>query len=309
MSEPSGRVTVFGPSPMLTVTIEARGEGRDDVHCHPAGQGVWLSRMAGELGAWPVLCSLIGGETGTVLKPLLEELPGERRLVRSESSSGCYVTDRRSGERRVLAQSYVAPPSRHEADELVAATTAAALESDVLAICNPYPGDAMPLDVYGSLVTNARASGVRVIADLSSPRIEATAAADPELVKLNDWELAEYVLGPVDTPQRLRAAAEKLRKLGARNVLVTRAGDPALVLLGDEAWELIPPKLEAGSREGCGDTMMGAIAAALAWGRELPEAIVLGAGAGAVNFLRHGLGTGSRREVEELAREVELRRA
>ena len=110
-------------------------------------------------------------------------------------------------------------------------------------------------------------------------------------------------------PQRLRAAAEKLRALGARNVLVTRAGDPALALLGDEAWELIPPKLEAGSREGCGDTMMGAIAAALAWGRELPDAMVLGAGAGAVNFLHHGLGTGSRREVEELAREVELRRA
>ena len=309
MSEPSGRITVFGPSPMLSVTIETRGEGRDDVHCHPAGQGVWLSRMAGELGAWPVLCSLIGGETGTVLEPLLERLPGERRLVRSDSSSGCYVTDRRSGEREVLAQAYVEPPSRHEADELVAATTAAAMESDVLAICNPYPGDAMPLDVYGNLVANARGAGVRVIADLSSPRIEPTAAAEPELVKLNDWELAAYVVGPVDTPQRLRAAAEKLRDLGAHNVLVTRAGDPALALLGDEAWELIPPKLEAGSREGCGDTMMGAIAAALAWGSDLPEAMVLGAGAGAVNFLHHGLGTGSRREVEELAREVELRRA
>ncbi|MGE5858562.1 MAG: 1-phosphofructokinase family hexose kinase [Solirubrobacterales bacterium] len=309
MTDPSGRIAVFAPSPMLSVTIEARGEGRDDVHCHPAGQGVWLSRMAGELGAWPVLCSLIGGETGTVLEPLVERLPGERRLVRSHSSSGCYVTDRRSGEREVLAQAYVEPPSRHEADELVAATTAAAMESDVLAICNPYPGDAMPLDVYGNLVANARAAGVRVIADLSSPRLEPTAAAEPELVKLNDWELAAYVAGPVDTPQRLRAAAKKLRDLGARNVLVTRAGDPALALLGDEAWELIPPKLEAGSREGCGDTMMGAIAAALSWGSDLPEAMVLGAGAGAVNFLHHGLGTGSRREVEELAREVELRRA
>ena len=47
--------------------------------------------------------------------------------------------------------------------------------------------------------------------------------------------------------------------------------------------------------------MMGAISAALALGRELPEALVLGAAAGAVNFLHHGLGTGSRREVEELS--------
>jgi 1-phosphofructokinase len=236
-------------------------------------------------------------------------MAGERRLVRSEGGSGSYVTDRRDGERRVLAQAYVEPPSRHEADELVAATTAVAIESDVLAICNPYPGDAMPLEVYGALVTNVRGSGVHVIADLSSPRIEAAAAAQSDLVKLNDWELAAYVRGPVDTPERMRAAADKLRALGARNVLVTRAGDPALALLGEDAWELIPPKFERGSREGCGDTMMGGIAAALARGQELRDALVIGAAAGAVNFLRHGLGTGSQREVEELAREVELHRA
>jgi 1-phosphofructokinase len=289
------------------VTIEARGEGRDDVHFHPAGQGVWLSRMAAELGARPVLCSLVGGETGAVLEPLLHRMRGERRLVRTAAGSGCYITDRRSGERMVLAQAWVEPPSRHDADELVSATTAVAIESEVLAICNPYPGDAMPLDVYGALIANVRESGVRVIADLSSPRLEAAAAAEPELIKLNDWELAAFVAGPVDTPARLRAAAERVRELGAQNVLVTRAGDPALALLGDDARELVPPKFQAGSREGCGDTMMGAIAAALAARRDLPEALVLGAAAGAVNFLRHGLGTGSRREVEEMAGRVSLR--
>ena len=58
------------------------------MHCHPAGQGVRLGRMAGELGAHPILCSLIGGETGAVLGPLLEALPGERRLgfVRSRDA-------------------------------------------------------------------------------------------------------------------------------------------------------------------------------------------------------------------------------
>jgi len=308
MNRKLGRVAVFGPSPMLSITIETRGEGRDEVHCHPAGQGVWLSRMAAELGARPVLCALIGGETGVVLERLLEGLQAELRLVESDSPSGCYVTDRRTGERKVLAQAYVDPPSRHDADELVAATTAAALDCEVLAVCNPYPGDALPLEVYRDVVTNARAAGARVVADLSSPRIEAAAAAGPDLVKLNDWELAAFVKGPVDTPDRLRDAAERLRDLGAANVLVTRGGDSALALIGDDAWELVPPSLEAGSREGCGDTMMGAISAALASGGELPEALRLGAGAGAVNFLHHGLGTGSRREVEELTREVVLER-
>jgi 1-phosphofructokinase len=166
----------------------------------------------------------------------------------------------------------------------------------------------MPIEAYGALVANAHGAGVRVIADLSSPRIEVAAAEQPELVKLNDWELAEYIRGPVDTPERLLGAAERLRDLGPANVLVTRAGDPALALLDGEVWELVPPKFEVGSREGCGDTMMGAISAALALGRPLPDALVLGAAAGAVNFLHHGLGTGSRREVEELSADVDLRR-
>jgi 1-phosphofructokinase len=300
------RIAVFAPNPMLTVTIEQRA-GFDDVHCHPAGQGVWLSRMAGELGGEPVLCSFAGGETGLVLQPLIERLPGDSRLVRTESNSGSYVTDRRSGERVILAHAPAGPPSRHEVDELVAATTAVAIESEVLAVCNPYPGDALPLEAYGDLVENAREAGVRVLADLSSPRLDAAAAAGPELVKLNDWELAGFVKGPVDTPERLRGAAERLLELGASNVVVTRAGDPALALLGDEAWSLVPPKLKKGSREGCGDSMMGAMAAILAGGGEMRDALVLGAAAGAVNFLHHGLGTGSRREIEELAREVELR--
>ncbi len=309
MSGEKPRVAVFAPSPMLGVTIEARGGTGDEVHCHPAGQGAWLSRMAGELGAEPLLCSLVGGETGMLLEALLGTLPGERRLVRTAEPSGCYVVDRRSGERRFVAQALAAPPDRHEADELVAATTVAARESGLLALCNPYPGDAMPLEAYANLVTNARAAGVPVIADLSTPRADAAAGAGADLVKLNDWELAELVRGPVDPPHLLRAAAQRLRELGAANVLVTRAGDPALALLGDEAWELVPPRLEAGSREGCGDSMMGAIAAARAAGRPLQEALVIGAAAGAVNFLHHGLGTGTRREVEEMAGQVELRRA
>ena len=54
------RLTVFGPDPLLSVTIEAGGDG-DEVHVHPAGQGVWVARAAAELGGRPILCCLLGG--------------------------------------------------------------------------------------------------------------------------------------------------------------------------------------------------------------------------------------------------------
>jgi 1-phosphofructokinase len=313
VSEPAGgpartpRVTVFGPHPLLTVTIEPREEGRDEVHLHAGGQGVWVSRMAGELGAHPILCGLVGGETGAVLEPLLERLPGERRSVRTGSSCGCYVQDRRSGERVLLSGSWSDPPSRHELDDLFSLTTAAALESDVLVICNPFPNDSLPLEVYRNLVEDVRSNGTPVLVDLSSPRLDSALEGRPDLVKVNDWELAGYVYGPIAEPEQLRAAAERVRDAGAGIVLVTRGGEPAFVLNGNEAFELAPPCFERGSREGCGDSMMGGMAAAWAAGRDWREALIQGAAAGAANFLRHGLGTGSRAVVEELVPQVELR--
>jgi 1-phosphofructokinase len=52
---------------------------------------------------------------------------------------------------------------------------------------------------------------------------------------------------------------------------------------------------------------VGALAAGLAQGLAFEDALRLGAAAGATNFLRHGLGTGSRAVVEELVQRVELR--
>ena len=300
------RVAVFGPNPLLSITIEARGD-EDDVHVHAGGQGVWVSRMAAELGADPVLCSLVGGESGAVLSGLLDKTPISLRAVPAAGANGSYVIDRRDGSRRLIAQTQAPAPSRHELDELVAGTVAAALDSDVLAICNALPGDLLPVEVYGALAADVRASACSVIADLSSPRLDAVLSAEPDLVKLNDWELAEFVCGPVDPPDLLLAAARRLRDAGARSVLVTRGGDPALWLDGDAPPRLVvPPRLERGMREGCGDTMMGAIAAQLAAGRSLEQAIVMGAGAGAANFLHTGLGTGERSTVEELAGQVRI---
>jgi 1-phosphofructokinase len=271
----NGKVTVFGPHPMLAITVEAlTSEGGDDIHLHAAGQGVWVARMAAELGASPILCGFIGGESGAVLRPLLEQMEVEMRLVETAEGSGAYVHDRRSGERVPVAQSASMPPSRHETDELFSTTVAAALDSGVLALCGPYPGEALPLEIYGDLVADVKANGTPVIVDLS----------------------------------RMRAAVQKLIDAGAGAVIITRAEEPAMVVRGEEAWELVPPRFERGSREGCGDSMMGGLAACMAAGLDWEQTLRTGAAAGAANFLRAGLGSGSRAVIEDLARKVELRR-
>ena len=302
------KVAIFSPNPMVSIAIESfSADGGDDIHIHPAGQGVWVARMAAELGAEPVLCGFIGGEVGTVLRPLLEEMPVELRLVETAEASGAYIHDRRSGERRPLSQSAALPASRHEVDELFSVTVAAALDCDLLAICGPYPDNTVPLEIYGGLVTDVKANGVTVIVDLSSPRLDQALEGGPDLVKINDWQIAGFISGAVDTEAQMRAAMERVRDAGAESVIVTRAGDPALALRDGRFTELTPPKFERGSREGCGDSMMGALAATIAAERDWEDVLRLSAAAGATNFLRSGLGTGSREVIEELAPRVRLR--
>jgi 1-phosphofructokinase len=303
-------VAVFAPNPLLTVTLEVEGvDQRQSVHFHAAGQGVWVAGMAHSMGAAPVLCGMIGGEPGELLRPLIARATGGRdRLVESAGASGCYVTDRRSGQREVLAMKLSDPPSRHELDELLSLTCAQALACGWLVVTNPLPAEALPLEVYGDLIANARAGDCRTLVDLSTPRLDSALAGRPDLVKINDWELAEFLCGPVSTPARLLAGAERLREAGAGSVIVTRGEQPALVVHGEDAWQLTPPRFEHGFREGCGDAMMGTLAAALARGQSFERAVVLGAAAGAANFLRRGLGHASREVVEQLADSVTLER-
>jgi 1-phosphofructokinase len=304
---PNGRVAVFGPNPMLSITVEAlTAEGGDDIHLHPAGQGVWVARMAAELGAEATLCGLIGGESGAVLRPLLEQLPIGLSLIETAEASGVYIHDRRSGERVPISQSAAMPASRHEVDDLFSATVAAALDADVLAVCGPYPDEALPLEIYGKLVADVGANGTPSVVDLSPPRLNSALEGKPSLVKINDWQLASYISDSVEGDERLRAAAERLLEDGAEAAIVTRAEEPALVLRGDEAWTLVPPRFERGAREGCGDAMMGALVACIAQGRDWEETLRIGAAAGAANFLRHGLGSADRETVERLVGKVEL---
>ena len=299
-------VAVLGPDPLLTIAIEERPGGGDEIHLHAGGQGVWVARMAATLGAAPVLCGFAGGEAGPIVEHLLDEAGIDHRLVSSTQPTGSYVADRRGRERAVLAEAYAAGRTRHEVDGLVSVTLAAALEATALVVGNPFPAEGFPAEAYAELVTDVRGNGVPVLVDLSTPRLDAALAGRPDLVKINDWELAEFIAGPVDGP-RLASAAGELRERGAGTVVITRGAEPAVAFTADRAIEVVGPVFERGHREGCGDAMMGAIAAALGRGDSLDDALRLGAAAGAANFLRRGLGSATRAVVEELAAQVVVR--
>lgn len=303
----NGRVVVFGPSPLLEVSIEPgrRVQAGPHIRVVPGGQAVWVARMASTMGSAVTVCGLAGGEVGALLTPMLARERFTTRLV-TTADTGCFVVDQRHEPATEVASDWAAPPSREVVDDLVATTLDSTTEADILVVCNPMPGDALPLDTYTEVVSGAADRGAGVLVDLSTPRLDAALRGGPAMVKLNDWELAELVRAPVDAPSERGRAVRQLRGMGAQRVVETRG--PASVIAVDdngEGVELRPPVVGDGRAAGCGDAMTGAMAAALAAGAPWVDAVRRGMAAGAAHY--RGRGESSQLVIEALAAQVVAR--
>lgn len=305
-------VVIFAPLPVLTVTVENRS-GEADIHVHAGGQGVWQSRMVSSLGVPAVLCAALGGETGSVLGHLLPATDVTVRSVPVSSRNGAYVHDRRTGSREIIAESPGSPLDRHELDSLYELTLTEGLTHGRVLLSGPQDDRVVPADLYRRLATDLGANGCKVAADLAGERLEAVLAGKPDLIKVSHEELLDDGRAKSEEPEDLVEAMRSLRDEGAGTIVVSRSGAaPALALLDGQdsdgaVVEIVMPKLEPADPAGAGDSMTAGMVAALASGRPLRQALRIGAACGALNVVRHGLGTGGAQAVETLAERVELR--
>jgi 1-phosphofructokinase len=300
-----GRVMVFAPAPQLTVTIEQHSD-EPELHVHPGGQGIWQTRMITSLGVQVTLCAAAGGEVGRVLSPLLD-LPGVTlRLVMRDHGSGWYVHDRRGGSRQEIAERPGTSLSRHELDELYNLTLAEGLRAGIAILSGPAHPKVIRPEVYGRLAADLRANGCKVIADLCSNHLAAVLEAGISVLKISHEELIKDGMSPDGSTESLTKALMHLHERGAETVLVSRSDEGALALIEGEVFSVSLPRLTPAEHRGAGDSMTAGVAATLAQGGSMEEAVRTGAAAGALNVTRHGLGTGHVDAIRVLTERVRL---
>ena len=287
------RVAVFAPVPVLTVTLEDHDDDVADVHVHAGGQGVWQARMLRTLGCEVTISGVFLGETGRVLRHLLADEGIPVLAVEAGGHGAAYVHDRRTGERRSIAESAGDELTRHDVDELYTNTLRAALDADATILSGTVVDETLPADVFRRLAADLRTLGRTVVADLAGTRLEAVLEGGVSLLKVSDEELRrDDLVGDDPEETEVVGAMHALHARGAETVVVTRAHAGTLVLTEGRVLRVTAPQMQTVDTRGAGDSLAAAMTAVLAGGGTVEQAVVTGTAAGALNVTRHGLGSG-----------------
>ncbi|MFM2053818.1 MAG: ribokinase [Pseudomonadota bacterium] len=146
-----------------------------------------------------------------------------------------------------------------------------------------------PLAAVREALRRAREAGVATLLNAAPAQpLDDALLADVDWLVVNEVEVAMLAGLDAGTPEAVREAAEALRRRGPRHVVVTLGGD-GLVWVGPHGALALPaPRVTAVDTTGAGDTVVGALAAGLAQGRPVAEALARAQAAAALAVSRLG---------------------
>lgn len=299
---------MLGPVLYLTVTVELSSAETDEVHIHPGGQGFWVARMLKHLDERPLLCGPVGGEAGKVFLGLLGQFGMDVSPVEIAHRSPVVISDRRSGERKIVANSPTISLERHEIDDLYGRFLDRSLSAG-LSVVTGQSEEVFPVGFFRRLGHDLASSDVQVVADLHGPELWSFLEGGPiDILKVSHEDLRTDGLlgkGPA-TEEALVEAMGRLVEAGARAVVLSRQHEPSLACFGTTWYTARSPELDPADHRGAGDSMTAGLAAALRRDLGHEDTLRLASASGAANVTRHGLGSADAELIPALIGKVEV---
>lgn len=162
---------------------------------------------------------------------------------------------------------------------------------DVLVLAGSV-AEGLPDTTYGDIMARLAGKGISFVVDASGQLLWNTLKYRPFLVKPNIHELEEIFGVSLETKEEIFFYAKKLQELGARNVLVSMAGEGAVFM--DEnamAYQLQAPRGKLVNAVGAGDSMVAGFLAGWMEGKDYDTAFCMGVAAGSASAFSEGLAT------------------
>ena len=164
-------------------------------------------------------------------------------------------------------------------------------DNDTLVLSGSVP-KSLGADAYGRILRRLQGKKTRMVVDASGALLMNTLAYKPFLVKPNREELEGIVGHSLTGDEQIAEAAQQLQAMGAKNVLVSMAGDGAMLL--DEHGSLhraACPQGQVRNSVGAGDSMVAGFLAGFLQTGSYDYALKLGIAAGSATAFSLELAT------------------
>ena len=129
-------------------------------------------------------------------------------------------------------------------------------EGDVLVLAGSIP-NTLPEDIYERIMARLDGRGIRIVVDATKDLLVNVLQYHPFLIKPNNHELGEIFGVKIGNKADVITYAKKMQEKGARNVLVSMAGDGAVLVAEDGSiFQSEAPKGKVVNSVGAGDSMV-----------------------------------------------------
>ena len=130
------------------------------------------------------------------------------------------------------------------------------VEGDILVLAGSIPST-LPKDLYLQIQKRVSKKNVKVVVDTSGKALLEAIKNKPFLIKPNNHEIEEIFNVKINSEKELIKYGKKLVSLGAENVIISMAGDGALLITKDGVFKGNAPKGEVKNSVGAGDSLVG----------------------------------------------------
>ena len=160
---------------------------------------------------------------------------------------------------------------------------------DILILSGSIPAG-LDERIYQDIMERLDGRGILIVVDATKDLLLEVLRYHPFLIKPNNHELGELFGVKIGTEAEIIHYAGVLKERGARNVLVSMAGDGAVLLAEDgRIYRRKPPQGRVKNSVGAGDSMVAGFMAGYLRGGNYEEALKLGTAAGSASAFCDGL--------------------
>lgn len=176
-------------------------------------------------------------------------------------------------------------------------------KDDILIISGSIP-NTLPDDMYERIMSRLEDKQIRIVVDATKDLLTNVLKYHPFLIKPNNHELGEIYGVKLNTREEVVPYARKLQEEGARNVLISMAGEGAVLLAENgEVYMSEAPKGTVVNSVGAGDSMVaGFVAGYLESKGDYQTAFEMGVCTGSASAFSEELAT--RKEMEHLRKNL-----